>query len=247
MGWDEVQALATVVSDVALIGSLLFVLAQLKQQEREQFVQATSDEFTVWEDDDFQRALQWVLYDLKASTWREFVAKYRGEYGERAFNRVGALFNRYGYLMAHDLLGGLDQLVLDTLSGPAIAVWNKIEPLVLEARLIENSTMFQDFQTMLPACYACYVPGQQLPPRERRELEEASHAAITGAETLLSPNLPPCAVAGRSGRSDRQTGPPADQQREEGHLPQRVQPNRAENAQSNEAEDRQHGDDRPRS
>jgi hypothetical protein len=45
--------------------------------------------------------------------------------------------------------------------------------LVLEARLIENSTLFQDFERMLPRCYECYMPTQPL----RRDIREAAARA----------------------------------------------------------------------
>lgn len=168
VNWNEVVAIATLVSGIALVGSILLVLIQLRNQGQEEFVSATAVTFRIWSEDDFQRAQQWVLYDLSEQTWRDFVKVNRGKYGERAFFRVGGYYNRVGYLVTHHMLGGHDDLLLDTLAGPAIAVWRKIEPLVLEARLVENSTLFQDFQRMLPACYACYVPSQPVPvPAER--------------------------------------------------------------------------------
>src|SRR5262249_49175765 len=49
--------------------------------------------------------------------------------------------------------------VLSTIGAYAIAVWQKLEPLVREARRIENSVLFDDFERLLPACYECYVPA----------------------------------------------------------------------------------------
>ena len=162
--WGEVAALAQVIAGFAIVTSLLLVSLQLRKQGEDQFVSATSDSFRVWVSDEFQRSHQWVLYDLTENTWRSFASAHRGKYGERAFYRVGAFYNRVGYLVTRNMLGGHDQILLDTLAGAAIAVWHKIEPLVLEARLIENSTLFQDFERMLPECYLCYVPGQPVPP-----------------------------------------------------------------------------------
>lgn len=172
--WGEVTAIATGASVVVVAASVILILAQLRRQGEEQFVSGTAPLFHVWEDDEFQQAMQWVLYDLSERTWRAFVAAHRGQYGERAFVRVGAYFNRIGYLVTRRLLGGEDRLLLDTVAGPAIAVWRKIEPLVLEARLIENATMFQDFQAMLPRCYECYAPNQPVPAPVREGAEEAS-------------------------------------------------------------------------
>lgn len=161
--WAAITAVATIISGLAVVGSLLAVAFQLQKQGQEDFVAATSSLFDTWLDDDFQRAMQWVLYDLTQCTWRTFLAAHRGKYGERAFIRVGSYFNRTGYLVTHKLMGGHEQYILDSVAGRAIEVWQKIEPLVLEARLVQNSTLFQDFQMMLPECYACYVPTQPIP------------------------------------------------------------------------------------
>lgn len=177
--WAAITAMATIVSGIAVFGSLLLVAFQLRQQGQEDFVSATSTLFDTWLDDEFQQALQWVLYELAETTWRTFLAAHRGRYGERAFFRVGSFFNRTGYLVTRELLGGHERYLLDSVAGRAIEVWQKIEPLVLEARLVENSTLFQDYQRMLPECYACYVPSQPV-PREIRE--GAEHAARLSAE-----------------------------------------------------------------
>jgi hypothetical protein len=161
--WSEVTALATAVGGIAVATSLIFVALQLRGQRAEEFVSGSSDLFQVWTDDDFQQAVQWVIYELHQDTWRAFVAANRGKYGERAFNRVGAFYNRVGYLVTGNLLGGLDQVLLETTASTAIRVWNKIEPLVFEARLVDNSRLFQDFERMLPDCLECYVPGQLEP------------------------------------------------------------------------------------
>ncbi len=178
LDWSEVAALAQVVAGVGVVASLLLVLAQLRSQGQEQFVSGTSTTFEIWMDDDFQRALQWVLYDLSERTWPAFVAANRGKYGERAFVRVGSYYNRIGYMVTHRLLGREDRLLLDTVAGSAIAVWQKIEPLVLEARLIDNSTLFQDYQLMLPACYECYVPSQPVSGRAMEATAEAARRAV---------------------------------------------------------------------
>jgi hypothetical protein len=178
--WGAITAIATAISGITLVGSALLIVAQLRRQAQEQFVTATATIFQVWMDDDFQRAHQMVLYDLREQTWREFVAKHRGQPIERAFIRVGSFYNRVGYLVTHRLVGTEDRLLLDTLAGPAIAVWRQIEPLVLEARLVENATIFTDFQRMLPECYECYVPNQPVPMDIQEGAEEA--ARISGDE-----------------------------------------------------------------
>jgi hypothetical protein len=76
--------------------------------------------------------------------------------------------------------------VLDTVAGLAIAVWQKIGPLVLEARLIENSTLFQDYERMLPRCYECYVPTQPIPPDIVASAKEAEQLAREEQESVRS-------------------------------------------------------------
>ena len=174
--WTMISAVASTFYGIAFVGSVFLILVQLRRQSQEQFVSGTATMFEVWIDDDFQRAVQWVLYELSATSWRTFVGDHRGDYGERALVRVGGYFNRIGYLVAERLLGRNDRLLLDTVAGTAISVWQKIEPLVLEARLVENSTMFQDFQRMLPECYECYVPNQPLPPPLRENAARAEAA-----------------------------------------------------------------------
>lgn len=175
--WTEISALATALYGVAFVISLAFVVIQLRRQIDERFVASTQTTFEIWMDEEFQRAQQWILYELKEQTWREFVAAHRGDYGERAFIRVGSYYNRIGYLVVYKLLGRRDRILLDTIAGLAIAVWQKIQPLVEEARLVENSTLFLDFERMLPQCYECYVPNQPVPPAVRRAAEEAARLA----------------------------------------------------------------------
>ena len=164
VNWVMVEALATIFYGLAFVGSIILLLHQLRRQGKDTFVSGTAATFAVWMDDDFQRAQQWVLYELNAQTWNEFVTAHRGDYGERAFIRVGTFYNRVGYLVNYHLLAPNDRILLDTIAGLAIAVWQKIGPLVLEARLIENANLFQDYERMLPRCYECYVPTQPMRP-----------------------------------------------------------------------------------
>lgn len=181
-----VGALATALYGAAFVASIGFVLHQLRQQGKETFVSGTATTFAIWQDDDFQRAQQWILYEMKEQTWKEFVAAHRGDYGERAFIRVGSFHNRIGYLVTYNLLGKNDRILLDTVAGLAIAIWQKIGPLVLEARLIENSTLFQDYERMLPRCYECYVPTQPVPVRAREEAARAAQLAHEDEKSLRS-------------------------------------------------------------
>jgi hypothetical protein len=175
--WAEVSALATALYGVAFVLSLGLVLIQLRRQADERFVTSTQPTFEIWMSDEFQRAQQWILYELQESTWRDFTAHHRNDYGERALLRVGSYYNRIGYLVVYRLLGSRDGVLLDTVAGSAIAVWNKIEPLILEARLMENATMFVDYERMLPECYECYVPNQPVPAHVLEEAAEAARLA----------------------------------------------------------------------
>lgn len=175
--WTAVAAIATAVYGLAFLFSLVLVVLQLRRQAEERFVASTQAIFELWMSDEFQRAQQWVLYELREDTWKTFIATHRGDYGERAFNMVGAYYNRIGYLVSYHLLGNSDRILLDTVAGPAIAIWNKIGRLVEEGRLVENSTLFLDFERMLPDCYECYVPGQPVPVEIMRGAEEAAKLA----------------------------------------------------------------------
>src|SRR5947209_5519056 len=134
--WAALGALATVATMFVFIATGLVVWYQLRAQRADQFVQGTATSFAIWMDDDFQRAQKWILYELKEQAWKDYVAAHRNDYGERAFIRVGSYYNRTGYLVTYHLLGSNDRILLDTVAGLAIAVWQKIVPLVLEARLV---------------------------------------------------------------------------------------------------------------
>src|SRR5262249_31521009 len=86
--------------------------------------------------------------------------------------------------------------ILSTIGAYAIAVWQKIEPLVREARQIENSVLFDDFERLLPACYECYVPALgknakvtpfsiEQPDDERISREELKRELKSGEKVTL--------------------------------------------------------------
>lgn len=157
MFWNALNAVASTVSMVAFVLTAVYVRAQLKGLEKDRFLTVTNDLFTVWQSSEFMRAQLWLLHALKETTWPEFVATHRGDAGEVAFHRVGAFYDRVGTLVRLNLVN--DEQILATVGGHAIAVWQKVEPLVREARAIENSTLFVDFERMLPSCHECYVPA----------------------------------------------------------------------------------------
>ncbi len=59
--------------------------------------------------------------------------------------------------MRHNLIRKDD--ILPTIGGYAVAVWQRISPLVKELRLRENAVLFENYEALLPECRECYVPG----------------------------------------------------------------------------------------
>lgn len=157
MIWDVVTAIATVISMVAFVLTALYVRGQLKSLEKDRFVNITSELFSVWQSKDFMEAQFWVMHSMEEQTWTAFVQAHRGDVGEIAFHRVGSFYDRVGTLVRLGLVS--DSEILSTIGAYAIAVWQKIEPLVHEARRIENSVLFDDYEKLLPACHECYVPS----------------------------------------------------------------------------------------
>src|SRR5438270_13765622 len=157
MIWSIITAIAGVISTIAFVLTALYVRAELKQMDRSRFLQVTSDLFATWQSREFMDAQLWLLHRLQETTWEEFVEKHRGDSGEAAFHRVGSFYDRVGTLVRLRFVD--EKEILSTIGAYAIAVWQKIEPLVREARRIENSVLFDDFEKLLPACYECYVPA----------------------------------------------------------------------------------------
>ena len=69
---------------------------------------------------------------------------------------MGAFYDRVGSLIRSKLIR--QEQILPTVGGDVIRVWQKIEPLVREARETENSLLFQNYEAVLPNCLECYVP-----------------------------------------------------------------------------------------
>jgi len=157
MSWDAITAIATTVSMVAFVLTAVYVRGQLDLQEKQRYLLITGELFDIWQSKDFMDAQLWLLHRMEESTWEEFVRAHRADYGEAAFHRVGSFYDRVGTLVRRGFID--EEEILSTVGAYAIAVWQKIEPLVREARRIENSVLFDDFERLLPACYACYVPA----------------------------------------------------------------------------------------
>jgi peroxiredoxin len=155
--WQTAAAIATIVSTVAFIASAVVVVLQLRQAARERYFSITAHLFEIWQSPDFQHDQLFLLHMLSCTTWDEFCSLGRGERAECAIHRVGGYYDRVGNLVLHDLIDKRD--ILPTIGGYAVAVWHRIEPLVKELRLRENALLFQNYESLLPECHECYVPG----------------------------------------------------------------------------------------
>lgn len=155
--WQVAAAIATVVSTVAFAASAIVVVLQLRQAARQRYFSVTAHLFEIWQSPEFQHDQLFLLHKLPRSTWEDFCALGRGEHAERAIHRVGGYYDRVGNLVRHNLIHKED--ILPTIGGYAVAVWYRIEPLVKELRLRENAVLFQNYESLLPECKECYVPG----------------------------------------------------------------------------------------
>jgi peroxiredoxin len=155
--WQVAAAIATVVSTLAFIASAIVVILQLRQAARERYFTITAHLFEIWQSTEFQHDQLFLLHMLSCASWDDFCRLGRGERAERAIHRVGGYYDRVGNLVRHDLIDKQD--ILPTIGGYAVAVWHRIEPLVKELRLRENAVLFQNYESLLPDCHECYVPG----------------------------------------------------------------------------------------
>src|SRR5438034_3954905 len=128
---------------------------------RDRHVTATNLLIEIWESPEFQRAQLWILYELKSPSWEEFVADHGGKDGEQALIIVGSYYNHLGTLI-HDGLLDTPQSLLRSIGGYAIAVWEKIAPLVQQARKREISALFSNYEWLVAAAYRAYKPEHPL-------------------------------------------------------------------------------------
>jgi hypothetical protein len=157
MVWTVVTAIATLVSMIAYLVTVFYLRVQLKGLEKDRYLTVTNELFALWQSQEFMQAQLWLMHSLKERSWSEFVAAHRAGTGELAFHRVGSFYDRVGTLVRMDLID--EKEILSTIGGYAIAVWLVIGPMVKEARTLEHSELFDDFEALLPACYECYVPA----------------------------------------------------------------------------------------
>lgn len=156
MPWDAIAAVAAVISMIAYVLTVLYIRAELKALEKNRYLAITSELFSIWQSKEFMESQLWLLYRLQETSWPDFVRAHRADVGEAAFHRVGSFYDRVGTLVRLGLVSKDEILV--TIGAHAVAIWQKIRGLVEEARRIEHSTLFADFERMLPSCLECYVP-----------------------------------------------------------------------------------------
>lgn len=166
MPWDAITSIATTISMIAFILTALYVRAELKALEKDRYLAVTNELFSIWQSKEFMESQLWLLHRLQEATWPDFVRTHRADVGEAAFHRVGAFYDRVGTLVRLGLVNKDEILV--TIGAHAVAVWQKIHGLVEEARRVEQSRLFADFERLLPSCLECYVPvlgpqGQVIP------------------------------------------------------------------------------------
>ncbi len=189
MNWQVDAALATIISAIAIVAGTIFVVVQMRQAARDRYFNITAHLFEIWQNPDFQEDQLFILHKLPAASWEEFVASGRGGRAERAMHRVGGFYDRVGNLVRHRLIRRDD--ILPTIGVYAIAVWERIEPIVREVRLRENALLFQNFEALLPECRECFVPlpageaqattsdeVERIAPEEVSGLAESGNAVI---------------------------------------------------------------------
>ncbi len=179
INWAMVTGIATILSTGAYIITALYIRAELGALEKERYLTVTSELFNVWQSQEFMVSQFWLLHKMNEDSWQSFVELHRGDEGEIAFHRVGSFYDRVGTLVRMKMIDANE--ILSTIGPHAIAVWHKIEPLVIEARRIENSVLFDDYEALLPSCMECYVPalgkqGKVNPFQLKQPLRMAGHS-----------------------------------------------------------------------
>lgn len=175
--WGMVTAIGTLVSACVVLAGAVVAVHELDHMARDRFVTVTNTLFEIWESPEFQKAQLWILYELDTTDWDEFVEKHGGKYGEQAVITVGSFYNQIGTLTAEHLLPSPHAL-LRSIGGYAIAIWEKISPLVEQARRQEISELFADFQWLVAAAYQTYMPDHPL-SRDQRFLGRLEQLAGT--------------------------------------------------------------------
>jgi hypothetical protein len=155
--WTAINAIANVLSMVAFILTAIYVRAELKAMDKDRYLTITNQLFEIWETPEFTNAQLWLIHRLEERTWPDFVKAHRADKGEAAFLRVGSFYDRVGLMVQLGFVRAEE--ILPTVGAHAVRVWEKIQPLVYEARRVEHSSLFENFEKLLPACFECYVPS----------------------------------------------------------------------------------------
>src|SRR5260370_41319213 len=79
INWQADEAIATIVSSLAIVAGAIFVVIQLRQAARDRYFTITADLFGIWQSSQFQNDQLFLLDKLNAVSWDEFVANGRGE------------------------------------------------------------------------------------------------------------------------------------------------------------------------
>lgn len=153
----RVVDLAPVISAAAFIISASWLFVKLRQMQRDRFVAVTNTLFQIWQSPDFMKAQLWIIRELQAASWQEFLDQHGGREGEAAWLRVGGFYNRVGMLVNSGFVDS--RFILRTIGGTASQVWQKIQPLVLDAR-VNNPGLFVDFEGLIPLCTSCVVTAR---------------------------------------------------------------------------------------
>ncbi len=90
---------AQVVTAAALLFSAAWLVVNLRQTQSDRFVTITNTLFQIWQSPDFMKAQLWVIHELEAGSWDDFLAEHAGKDGEAALLRVGGFYNRVGTLV----------------------------------------------------------------------------------------------------------------------------------------------------
>ena len=186
MQWDAittvtaiVNCVATVVSMIAYILTLLYIRAELRAVEKDRYLTITNQLFDIWQSQEFMQGQLWLLHRLQEQTWQAFQETHGAEVGEAAFYRVGGFYDRVGTLVRMGLIN--QQEILATVGTDALAVWQKIRPLVHDARRRDQATLFLDYERLLPACSSCHAPavggGVSRRRRLRRYVSTTRHSS----------------------------------------------------------------------
>ncbi len=148
----RISDIAPLISAAAFLISAVWLLVKLRQMQRDRFVAVTNTLFQIWQSPEFMKAQLWVIHELKAGSWDEFLAQHAGKDGEAALLRVGGFYNRVGTLVNSGFVDG--RFILRTIGSTAGQVWHKIQPLMDDARA-KTPGLFVDFERLILHCDAC--------------------------------------------------------------------------------------------